>query len=427
MRNYRSIVSGKHMRVVIINKSDETGGAAVVSFRLMNALRREGVDARMLVVEKRTSSSNVERAASAWCIQRAFLSERIKILFANGFSRSDLFKVDTASDGLALWRHEWVAEADVICLNWVNQGMLSLEGVRRLCGLGKPVLWTMHDLWCMTGICHHPGDCTRFRERCGECKLLGAMRGPKDLSFSVHKKKERLYSGTNIHFVAVSNWLAGKCSKSSLLRDADVTVIPNAFPIDEFEEGSGSRDGKFRVVMGAARLDDSIKGLPLLIEATRIIKREHPELAARMVLVTFGSVKNERAFEGIGVEHRHLGRLSGTTAVSDVYRGSDCVVSSSLFETLPGTLIEGQACGCIPVSFNRGGQPDIIDHMRTGYMADLSDDASQSAKNLAEGLVWASRQPVTVKGVMREAVESRFSPHSVAKAYIELFRKALQK
>lgn len=37
------------MRVVIISRSDQTGGAAVVSHRLMLALRAEGVDARMLV------------------------------------------------------------------------------------------------------------------------------------------------------------------------------------------------------------------------------------------------------------------------------------------------------------------------------------------------------------------------------------------
>ena len=52
------------MRVVIISRSDQTGGAAVVSHRLMLALRAEGVDARMLVCEKVTDSPFVELAAS---------------------------------------------------------------------------------------------------------------------------------------------------------------------------------------------------------------------------------------------------------------------------------------------------------------------------------------------------------------------------
>lgn len=41
------------MRITLINKSDSTGGAAVVSLRLVNALRDAGIDARMLVTEKR--------------------------------------------------------------------------------------------------------------------------------------------------------------------------------------------------------------------------------------------------------------------------------------------------------------------------------------------------------------------------------------
>ena len=40
------------MKVVIVNRSDARGGAAVVSKRLAEALRREGVETDMLVLEK---------------------------------------------------------------------------------------------------------------------------------------------------------------------------------------------------------------------------------------------------------------------------------------------------------------------------------------------------------------------------------------
>lgn len=35
-------------KVVLINHSDTLGGAAIVTFRLMQALRQQGVDARMV-------------------------------------------------------------------------------------------------------------------------------------------------------------------------------------------------------------------------------------------------------------------------------------------------------------------------------------------------------------------------------------------
>ena len=40
-------------KVVLVNHSDTLGGAAIVTFRLMQALRQIGVDARMVVLRKR--------------------------------------------------------------------------------------------------------------------------------------------------------------------------------------------------------------------------------------------------------------------------------------------------------------------------------------------------------------------------------------
>ena len=57
------------MKVVIINKSDAIGGAAIVSRRLMEALRMEGVDAGMLVVDRQTDSPDVHLASSRAAIR----------------------------------------------------------------------------------------------------------------------------------------------------------------------------------------------------------------------------------------------------------------------------------------------------------------------------------------------------------------------
>lgn len=420
------------MRVVIINKSDSRGGAAVVSRRLMMALRNAGVDARMLVCEKLTDSPFVEIAASETRIKVPFLAERLKIFIANRFNRRDLFKVDSASDGLPLWRHPLVKEADVICLNWVNQGMLSLKGVRRLLKLGKPMVWTMHDMWCMTGICHHAGTCIRWEKECGECPMLGKGASGHDLSHGTYIRKKNIYSeanrmsfdrATKLHFVAVSNWLARLARQSSLMSDCQISVIPNAFPIPE-DKHSAPTDAKdkFRIIMGAARLDDSIKGLPTLVEATKILRDKYPEESRDMELVTFGGIKDSSALDGIAIAHRHLGVITGEDNVRKVYAEADVVVSTSYYETLPGTLVEGQVYGAFPVAFDRGGQADIIDHDRTGYLAEWSDDLGQRAGRIAQGIVRARQiagEETTKK--MRETAAARFDAHTIAAQYICLF------
>lgn len=401
----------------------------MVSRRLMDALRARGVDAQMLVAEKRHESPYVHLAASPSAIRRSFLAERLKIFLANGLNKQDLFKVDTASDGLPLHRHKLVRQADIICLNWVNQGMLSLKGLREILKLGKPVVWTMHDMWCLTGICHHAGTCTRWQTNCGLCKFLGRNARPDDISFSVWNNKKSVYGRfENLHFVAVSNWLADLARGSGLMADAPLSVIPNAFPIPTDEElrlatSRHSGEGKFRVVMGAARLDDPVKGFPILVEATRVLRERYPEDAAGMELVTFGNFKNPASPEGIAIAHRHLGVIIGEKNIRDIYLRGDAVVSTSLYETLPGTLVEGQVYGCVPVSFCRGGQADIVDHLRTGYIAEWSDDLTEAATRIAEGLIWTKRHAgEEIRRKMQASARERFAGPVIADAYLRLFK-----
>lgn len=419
------------MKVLIINKSDATGGAAVVSFRLLEALRDQGVDARMLVCEKLTDSPYVEKAASSFQINKAFILERLKIFSSNGFNRKNLFSVDAAAYGIDLHNHPLVRWADVVCLNWINQGMLSLKGIRSILKLGKPIVWTMHDMWCATSICHHAHSCRKWLSLCHNCPLLNSFASKRDLSYHVWKRKREFYSDSLIkgmHFVAVSNWLAAKFKESALTKDLPVMVIPNPFKISDKDDREEHIKDKFVLLFGAARLDDPVKGLPILIEATRYIKENHAHKASKLQIVTFGSIKNEELLKQFQIEHIHLGRLYTKEQIKKVYHSADAVVSTSLYETLPTTLVEGQVYGCIPISFNRGGQSDIIDHLSTGYLAEWNDDPKVSARNIAEGILWASgEQRNALREKMLTSAKLRFSSEIVAKSYIDLFKKLLSK
>lgn len=419
------------MKIALICKSDSTGGAAVVTFRLMNALRANGMDARMIVTEKKSGSPHVIEAASQNKSLVPFLAERLRIFAGNGFNRKTLFRIDTASDGLPLHRIPFVREADVICLNWVNQGVVSLKGIRKLAALGKPLVWTMHDMWNMTGICHHAGYCQKFlgpRGECGDCPLLEHKASKNDLSHKVWQHKRNLYDSVNINFVAVSTWLADTARKSSLMHDSDISVIPNAFDTTTISlptktAVSDNRDSA-RIIFGAARIDDPVKNHHTLVEATKILADKYPQEAKRLELVTFGSLKDPDALKGVAIRHTHLGRIS-PEEIRNIYESGSVVVSTSEWETLPGTLIEGQAWGCVPVALDHGGQPDIIDHLSTGYLAPWSDNRKENALRIAEGILWGINNRNSVIQIMQHSVIEKFAENTVAEKYIRLFRKLL--
>lgn len=413
------------MKVVIISTNDIVGGAAIVASRLLDELPHVGVEATMLVMHKSGSNPLVVQYGNNLRGKLCFLAERAEIFVRNGFNRKDLFKVSTARFGLNLSNHPLVKDADVVVINWINQGALSLKSIREICASGKPVVWIMHDMWQATGICHHSLGCEYYTHglSCGECKYLKSNRH-NDLSHTVFCRKRNLYAASNMNFVAVSSWLAGICKDSSLLADVPVRVIHNAFPIDDFDcERINTfpeiAPHKKVIVMGAARLDDPIKEFPILIEATKYLKKTFGESEELPHLLLFGGIRNAELLNELAVPYTYLGVVKGNRAVSEIYRNADVVVSTSSYETLPGTLIEGAAAGCVPVSFGNSGQTDIVEHLGNGYLADYL-----SPESIAQGIIWAMNSEISRRS-LHDDISERFSAGAIALKYKVLFETLL--
>lgn len=394
--------------ILFLSTNDTFGGAAMVTYRLVSALRRTGVDARMLVGRKDGDDAWVAQVGS-FRRKVAKVAERAEIFASNGFDRTDLWKVSTARFGAAVASHPWVAEADAIVLGWVNQGFLSLGQLERICRMKKPVVWWMHDLWCATGICHLPAGCTRYESGCGRCPLLHWERRMGDLSRFVWERKMDIFRSYPIKFLAVSRWQREQCLKGSLLRGMDIEVLGHAFPVEEFstEPVVASDRGKLRIVMGAARLDDPVKGLPVAIEALNLLAQEHPELAARSEAVFFGGLADENAFEALRFPFRYVGRMV-PDELRNLYATAAVVLSTSRFETMGATLMEGMAAGATPVTFGVGGQPDIVTHGENGYIADYG-----SAQSVAHCLRLALESPFP-RAEQHAFVASHFSEKVIA-------------
>ena len=397
-------------KIVIVNRSDSRGGAAVVSYRLMRALRGIGVDARMIVAERTVDDDNVALAGNALLRKTAFLAERLKIFVNNGFDRENLFKVDIANVGVGIDRHTWIKEADIVCLNWINQGFVSLKDIERLARQGKKIVWTMHDMWNMVGACHHAGECREYLADCGKCPFTR-------LAVSTFHCKKRLYSNADISFVAVSRWLAERGKESALLRDADIRVIPNAFPVSDYDfcRTSVAIDCS-TIIFGAARLDDPIKGLDCAIDSFNILADR--KVNARALL--FGDIHNPQLLDRIRLPYEYVGRVP-LGEVEALYRRADIVLSTSLYETLPGTVVEGMASGCVPVTFDSGGQTDIFDHGITGFIADYLN-----AESVADRIEDAIKCGIS-RQLLHEEVERRFAAEKVAQRYADLFAEKMLK
>lgn len=404
------------MKITLINHSDSLGGASTVTYRLMEALCRAGVEARMLVLDRRHDDSRVAVGASRRRARVPFLAEHLRIFAANGLSRKTLFKISIATDGLPLIRHPWVQDADAIVLNWVNQGMLSLDEIARIAS-SKPTLWTMHDMWNLTGVCHHAGSCDLYTSHCRHCPLLGRCAGDNDLAARTFDRKMRLYDSVPIHFVAVSNWLADKARNSALTASRPLSVINNPLDIEQFVHTPAKTrralglptDGKL-VVMCAARLDDQFKNLPDAIDALNRLG----DTNARAVFV--GECRNTALLEQLRIPYVHLGAVGDAERLRQIYAHAAVVLSSSTYESFGATLLEGQAAGAVPVGYVHDGRGDIITDGITGYAA------GEGIRPLHEALRLALEQPIEPAALA--AAARRYSYPVIAHRYLDLLAQS---
>lgn len=419
------------MKILIVNTSERTGGAAVAAGRLVEALKNHGVKAKMLVRDKQTQNLCVTALNHHLRNRWRFVWERFVIWAANRFSRHNLFAIDIANTGTDITSLPEFQEADIIHLHWINQGMLSLKSIRKILASGKPVVWTMHDFWPCTGICHHPYDCEAFKTACQCCPKL-THPSCNDLSHRVFLKKQRLLQQSSPHFVAVSHWLAEQAAQSMLLKQKTISVIHNVISAHVFSiyDRTESRSQlqlparKFIIAFGAARIDNPIKGFNQLVEALHILIRRGSFNADELHLVLFGTIKHtEETCAQIPVSYTLLGRIDNNDTLSRIYSAADVTVSASAYETFGQTLAEAQVCGCLPVSFGNSGQQDIITHGRNGYLASYP-----STDSLADGIEWALHKPEDALNPkqLREDALKRFSDAVIARQYTDLYTNLLR-
>ena len=76
------------MKVLIVNTSERTGGAAVAANRLMKALNNNGVKVKMLVRDKDTDALTVVPLSQSWRLRWHFLWERLVVFCHLHFSRT---------------------------------------------------------------------------------------------------------------------------------------------------------------------------------------------------------------------------------------------------------------------------------------------------------------------------------------------------
>lgn len=408
------------MKILYLNGADIEGGAARAATRLLAGVHALGVGARLHVQRKSGDNPLVDGPSSL--IGKAFGRARPTIEeILCGITPKKLngpFCAAYLPDCLP----ELVAgiAPDIIHLHWVAR-MMRLETLSRF---NMPIVWTMHDSWAFTGGCYLPGDCTRYRESCGKCPMLNSSV-EDDLSRRIWQRKKKAWHGLNLTVVAPSRWMADCAKASSLFRDTRVEVIPNGIDVQSYKpfDTHAARElfslphDKKLILFGAKdATSDRNKGFHLLVDAMRQLADGYGR--NRIELVIFGSTEAGKLVD-LGFETHYVEWLHDEVSLAQLYSAADIFVLPSLQENLPYTVMEAMACGTPCVAFNQGGVPDLIDHKRNGYLAQLFDPS-----DLARGITWSledNERMNELAGRARDKVMGAFVLDRIAERHLALY------
>lgn len=339
--------------VVHVNTKGRSGGAAQMARRLSAGLNESGLVHSALATGRDCAEDDIA------------ISNGIEVLGAVVACR--LLGVEGNGNWLGITKMlKATKRADVMHyhnLHGYYVNVPSLIAASR----GKPLVWTLHDMWPITGRCAYAGTCGKWQTGCGDCPDL--KRYPAtltDRSRGMWLRKSQWWGALDPRSTVVvtpSKWLQRHLD-GSMLSTFRSEVIPNAVDEVFFRAGVSGQKSRNSVMRG--ELGSAIRCLVVASEVCDPRKGVIPFLREVMesklpisVCVVGGRAGCLKPFRNVG-RVSVLGQVGSRIELARLYRENHLTVVPSLDDNLPTTVYESMACGTPVVAFSTGGIPEQI-------------------------------------------------------------------
>lgn len=224
---------------------------------------------------------------------------------------------------------------------------------------GKPIVWTMHDCWPITGHCPHFAKvkCERYKNGCYSCPLKKEY--PSSYGFDHSKqnwerKKAAFTKVPNMTIVCVSQWLE-QIIQESFLKEYKTKVIYNGIDLNVFKRTDSDFRKKYnlgnkRILVGVALHWGEKKGLLDYIELAKMLNEEYKII---LVGLSEGEVKD--------LPHNiiPIPPVKDDRTLAEIYSASDLCLNLSYEETFGLTTIEALACDTPVITYDKTAVPEV--------------------------------------------------------------------
>lgn len=406
------------MRVLHISSNDVVGGRFSGYCMIENPDLDD--DVYMAVWNKTSDNSHVKLLPPSGLIIRKIANFLMKV--GSRFSIDGLL----GFSGHLLAHSDYFKNSDVVHLHLVhgftNISLFSLPLLSR----EKPLIWTLHDPWAMTGGCEHSFDCEKWQYGCKpfcpypRCKSLFQNFAP----YFHWKIKRYIYSKLKVKIIVASDWMLDRVKKSPLLNAMQCEVIPFGVDLNVFTpKDRMSLKRKMGIPLDNAVISFRDPGIKYdKFKGARYIKDALSKLVGIDNLTVLVFEDGQRFMElNPRFDVRRLGWV-GQDELADALAVSDVFIMPSIQEAFGLMAVEAMACGTPVVVAEGTSLPSVIKENIGGITVPQKN--SDALARAIEFLLKDNGAREAIGLNARKLAESEYSIKTYMDRHFEIYKSA---
>jgi glycosyltransferase involved in cell wall biosynthesis len=410
------------MNILYISSHDIVG-QQFNGYLLHKALREKGHTTNMLVALKASNEEGIHKAGNT-LLNR--IDRRIDLVE----KRLGLYSLLPLSSS-TLYFNQYYRSAEIIHLQLLHAfpffSLLNIPIISRR----RPVLWTMHDPWLLSGHCVHPLDCDRWLTGCGNCPdITLPLAVKRDATAFMWKVKDWIMRHSALTLVVTSRWMQKKVSRSPIVSHLPSRLIP--FGVDRTifrpknKASCRSRFGippEAHVIIFRNAPHYIYKGTDYVKKALDLYTPHKPTY-----LLTIDAPYGFHSSYGLdALRNKYriidLDWVNDRDLIVDALNAADIFLMPSIAETFGMMAVESMACGTPVIVFEGTSLPDVIRAPQGGIAVPYMDYRAL-ASIIGDLLNDPNRLRALTEGAL-QLVKEEYPIELYVKRHIELYESLI--
>jgi N-acetyl-alpha-D-glucosaminyl L-malate synthase BshA len=227
---------------------------------------------------------------------------------------------------------------------------------------------------------------------------------------------------------AISNYLRDRTQRVFDVKN-HIEVIYNSVNCDVYSRKAGSAELRQEYAPNNERILvhlSNFRPVKRLTDVIEIFDRVHKQIPSKLLLI--GDGPDRSVAEWLAVQkgiHADVLFLGKQDQVQEKLAIADIMLMPSELESFGLAALEGMACEVVPIATRAGGVPEVIEHGKSGYLADVGD--VETMARYALELLNNGQHLQEMARQARAVALDRFCATKIVAQYEAFYRRVLER